>query len=189
MERRTFLRTTARGATVLPFLAGLPMAVTAAPQLKKLTILHTNDVHSRIDPFPMDGSRTEGLGGAARRAKLIEQIRLEESNVLLLDSGDIFQGTPYFNFFAGELEIKIMTEMGYYATTIGNHDFDAGLEGLLRQMPHASFPFIVSNYDFSDTPLHQKTLPYQVFDKAGIRVGVLGVGIELQGLVPEKLYG
>lgn len=187
MHRRKFLRQTSTSAALLG-LGAYPLKALASPRVTKLTILHTNDVHSRIDPFPMDGSRNEGLGGVARRSKLINEIRAEEANVLLLDSGDIFQGTPYFNFFGGELEIKLMSEMGYDAATIGNHDFDAGLDGLIKQLPHATFPFINSNYDFDQTSMRGKTRPYSVFEKGGIRIGVLGVGIELRGLVPEKLY-
>lgn len=166
-----------------------PLHAMSAPELLHLTILHTNDVHSRIDPFPMDGSRNQGLGGVARRSALIDQIRKDKEHVLLLDAGDIFQGTPYFNMFGGELEIKLMSEMQYDAATIGNHDFDAGMEGLLKQMPHATFPFVIANYDFSDTVLHGHTIPYKVFQKEEIRIGVFGLGIELQGLVPDALYG
>jgi 5'-nucleotidase len=188
MDRRRFLHQTATTASLVA-MGGLPLQSLASPKITKLTILHTNDVHSRIDPFPMDGSKNEGLGGVARRSKLIAEIRAQEPNLLLLDSGDIFQGTPYFNFFGGELEIKLMTKMGYDATTIGNHDFDGGLDGLVRQLPHASFPFINCNYDFSNTPMSGKTVPFKVFNKSGLRIGVLGVGIALQGLVPQKLYG
>ncbi len=187
MDRRKFLRQTATSASILS-LGAFPLQAIARPRITKLTILHTNDVHSRIDPFPMDGSRNQGLGGASRRAALINEIRSDEPNILLLDSGDIFQGTPYFNFFGGELELKLMTEMGYDATTIGNHDFDAGIDGLVKQLPHASFPFITCNYDFDQTNLRGKTLPYKVFEKSGLKIGVLGVGISLEGLVPEKLY-
>jgi 5'-nucleotidase len=161
----------------------------ASGEIKRLTILHTNDVHSRIEPFPMDGSRNQGLGGVARRSSLIKKIRAEEKNVLLLDAGDIFQGTPYFNLYGGELEIKLMSDMGYDAAAMGNHDFDNGVEGFYKQLPHANFPILVSNYDFSDTVLHQSTRPYKVFNKAGLKVGVFGLGIELKGLVGEKNYG
>lgn len=188
MDRRKFLRQTATSASLLG-LGAYPWKAMASPKITRLTILHTNDVHSRIDPFPMDGSRNQGLGGVARRSQLIREIRAEEPNVLLLDSGDIFQGTPYFNFFGGELEIKLMSEMGYDATTIGNHDFDAGIEGLVKQLPHASFPFLNCNYDFDQTQLRGLTRTHQVFEKDGVKIGVLGVGIELKGLVPEKLYG
>ena len=157
-------------------------------ELEKLTILHTNDVHSRIEPFPMDGGRYQGLGGAARRAALIRQIRAKEKQVLLLDSGDIFQGTPYFNFYGGELEFKLMSAMKYDAATIGNHDFDGGIEGLHRQLKYADFPFVSSNYDFSDTIMNGKTKEYQVFKKGWLTIGVFGLGIELKGLVPKSLY-
>ncbi|RYZ81717.1 MAG: bifunctional metallophosphatase/5'-nucleotidase [Moraxellaceae bacterium] len=161
----------------------------AAGDLVKLTILHTNDVHSRIEPFPMDGSRNQGMGGAARRASLIKRIREEEQNVLLLDAGDIFQGTPYFNLYGGEVEMKLMTAMGYDAATMGNHDFDNGLEGFVKQLPHAKFPIICSNYDFSNTLLKGATQPYKIFKKQGLKIGVFGLGIELKGLVEEKNYG
>lgn len=161
----------------------------AKSSIEKLTILHTNDVHSRIDPFPMDGSRNAGLAGVARRAALVKQIRAEEKNVLLLDSGDIFQGTPYFNLYGGELELKLMSQLGYDAATLGNHDFDNGIEGFVKQMPHASFPFLCANYDFNNTALHNKTMPYKIFKKGNLKVGVIGLGIELEGLVEKKNYG
>jgi 5'-nucleotidase len=155
----------------------------------KLTILHTNDVHSRIDPFPMDGGQYQGLGGVAARSLLINEIRSKEKNVLLLDAGDMFQGTPYFNIYKGEPEIKAMTAMGYDAGTIGNHDFDAGLENLATQVSrHAAFPMLIANYDFTGTPMENKNLPYKIFRKEGLKIGVFGLGIELKGLVAEALY-
>ena len=156
----------------------------------KLTILHTNDTHSRIDPFPMDGGRNQGLGGVAARAALIEKIRQEEEHVLLLDAGDIFQGTPYFNVYKGEPEIKAMTAMNYDACTIGNHDFDAGMENLATQLTnHANFPMLVCNYDFTSTPMDQKTKPYTTFKKGKLKIGVFGAGIEGRGLIPDNLFG
>jgi 5'-nucleotidase len=187
MNRRQFLKTSALGVAGLG-LAGLPAAGWAAAPIH-LTILHTNDMHSRIDPFPNDGRTHGGLGGMARRAALIRQIRSQQPNVLLLDSGDIFQGTPYFNFFGGELEYKLMSQMGYDAATFGNHDFDNGLEGLQRQLPHATFPFLSANYDFGSTLLKDRFQPYRVFDKQGVKIGVFGLGIELAGLVDRRLYG
>ncbi len=154
----------------------------------QLTVLHTNDVHSRIEPFPMDGGSNQGLGGVAARAEIIEKIRREEEHVLLLDAGDIFQGTPYFNFYKGEPEIKAMSSMGYEATTIGNHDFDGGLENLALQLTnHAKFPMIISNYDFTGTPMEYKHEPYKIFKKGKIKIGVFGLGIEMAGLVAENL--
>ncbi len=188
MKRRTFLQKSAFGS--LLFATGqFPLHAMDKPEIAKITILHTNDVHSRIEPFPMDGGKYQGLGGAAKRAALVKKIRKEEKNVLLLDAGDVFQGTPYFNFFGGELEFKLMTEMGYDACTIGNHDFDAGIDGLHKQFTtHANFPLINCNYDFSDTIMNGKVLPHKIIEKAGVKIGISGVGVELDGLVPENLY-
>lgn len=161
----------------------------ASNGIEKLTILHTNDVHSRIDPFPLDGGRNAGLGGVARRASLVKKIRKEEKHVLLLDAGDIFQGTPYFNLYGGELELKLMSKLGYDAATLGNHDFDNGVDGFSKQLPHANFPIICSNYDFRNTSLENKTVPYKVFNKGKLKIGVIGIGIELEGLVEKKNYG
>jgi 5'-nucleotidase len=186
MKRRDFLRTTAVGAAGVSML-GLPFSALAAQDIR-LTILHTNDQHSRIDPFPDDGRKYGGMGGMAKRATLIEQIRKEEPNVLLLDSGDIWQGTPYFNFFGGELEFKLMSEMKYDAATLGNHDFDNGLKGLEKMLPFAQFPFVSSNYDFSGTILKDQFKPYKIFEKQGLRIGVFGLGIELEGLVSKNNF-
>ena len=188
LNRRDFLRNTAAGAALLAL--GIKSdSVYAKEDLVKLVILHTNDVHSRIDPFPMDGSRNQGRGGVAARAALINKIRQENPNVLLLDAGDIFQGTPYFNFYGGELELKMMSMMAYDAGIMGNHDFDNGVEGFHKQLPHANFPILNANYDFSDTVLHDKTQPYKIFKKEGLKIGVFGLGIELTGLVNKVQYG
>ena len=156
----------------------------------KLTILHTNDVHSRLDPFPMDGTRNAGMGGIAARAAIISKIRAQEANVLLLDAGDIFQGTPYFNIFKGEPEMRAMQMMGYDAGVMGNHDFDSGMENFVKQLAdHGKFPILMCNYGFGQTPMENHFAPYKVFRKGDLKIGVTGVGIELAGLVPESLYG
>jgi 5'-nucleotidase len=185
MNRRDFLRFAAAAA---PLVLTHRTAVARAAETR-LTILHTNDMHSRLDPFPNDGLPTAGKGGMARRAALIQQIRTESEHVLLLDCGDIWQGTPYFNFYGGELEYKLMTRMGYDAATFGNHDFDNGLEGLVKQLPHAGFPFLSANYDFSQTPLAGRFAPHKVFKRGGVRIGVFGLGIRLAGLVPDAKFG
>lgn len=187
-NRRKFIKETGAAILASSLIAPGDLAAMADP-VKKLTILHTNDVHSRIDPFPMDGSRNQGLGGVAARAALIKKIREEDEHVLLLDAGDIFQGTPYFNIYKGELEIKAMAAMQYDASTMGNHDFDLGLENFATQLKHASFPILMSNYDFSGTPMEGKTLPYKIIKKGGLEIGLFGIGIELKGLVPDNLYG
>lgn len=189
LSRKKFIRQAAFTAGAL--IAG-PSVASATEYFTpyKLTILHTNDTHSRLDPFPMDGGRNQGLGGIAARAGLISKIREEEEQVLLLDAGDIFQGTPYFNLYKGEPEIKAMTGMGYDACTIGNHDFDAGMENLASQLRnHAKFPMLVANYDFTGTPMEYRTKPYQVFKKGKLKIGVLGVSIEGRGLIPDTLFG
>ena len=192
MQRRNFIKhigasTLLVGAGAFPFEL-LSRSKDIGHDIQRLTILHTNDVHSRIDPFPMDGGRNEGLAGVVRRGKLIDQIRAEGQPVLLLDAGDFFQGTPYFNMFGGEVEIKAMSNMKYDAATIGNHDFDAGTDGLEKQLKHANFPLLISNYDFSDTILNNKVLEHKIFEKDNIKIGVFGLGIELDGLVPKSLY-
>ncbi len=157
--------------------------------LIKLTVLHTNDMHSRIDSFPATDAKYPGKGGMTKISTLVDAIRKEEGEILLLDAGDIFQGTPYFNLFGGEPEFKLMSKMGYDAATMGNHDFDNGLEGFHKVLPHANFPFLCSNYNFDDTLLKGATIPHKVFVKKGIKIGVFGIGIELEGLVDPKNYG
>lgn len=188
MNRRSFIHHIAGSAAALG-LSSVPFDILARNEIVKLTILHTNDVHSHIDPFPANHPKYPGMGGVAQRAAIIDKIRAEEKNVLLLDSGDIFQGTPYFNMYGGELELKLMSKMQYDASTIGNHDFDNGLDGLVKQLPHAAFPFLCSNYDFSDTLMAGKTFPYKIFFRDGIKIGIFGLGIELEGLVNKKLSG
>jgi 5'-nucleotidase len=169
-------------------LANSPVKVLARSEPKHLTVLHTNDWHSRIEPFPSIDKNWGGQGGAAARAAVIKKVRDDEGEILLLDAGDIFQGTPYFNFYGGELEYKIMSAMGYDCVTLGNHDFDNGIDGLIKQMPKAKFDFVNANYDFSKTALQNKVKPYQIYRKKGLKIGVFGLGIELKGLVPDKLY-
>lgn len=189
MKRRKFLERTGVGVG-LGLLGGFPLDATAAgPELTRLTILHTNDVHSRIEPFPPGSGDNSGKGGYARRSSMVNHYRSKSEHMLLLDAGDILQGTPYFNLFGGELEFKLMSKMGYDASTIGNHEFDAGIDGLVKQWPHIQFPFVNSNYDFSDTALAGKIKESIIIEKGPLKIGIFGLGIELVGLVPEKFYG
>ena len=190
MNRRKFVKRLAGGTLLLgsggfPFRTFANTSPFAESKPRQLTILHTNDTHSRIDPFP-SGSKYAGLGGAARRAALVSEVRAREEHVLLLDAGDFFQGTPYFNFFKGEVELQVMSAMKYDAATLGNHDFDAGTARLAEvAKAHATFPFINCNYDFSDTPMDGLVSEYLVVQKGGLRIGITGAGIELDGLVPK----
>ena len=188
LNRRNFLRNLG--------LVGGSLALSQMPTLTKaninkevkITILHTNDVHSRVEPFPMDGSRLQGLGGVARRSTLINKIRSEENNVLLFDAGDIFQGTPYFNLFDGEVELTLMSKLKYDAGTFGNHEFDNGIPGILKHFDKANFPFLTANYDFTNTALAGKTKDYTIFERSGIKIGVFGLCVDIEGLVDKKNY-
>jgi 5'-nucleotidase len=205
-SRRNFFKQSAVVAGSLIASQSVFAGMVEPEEITKLTILHTNDVHSRLDPFPMDGGKNQGLGGVAARAELIKKIRREEEtnyfpdpsgifqsstegHVLLLDAGDIFQGTPYFNLYKGEPEMKAMAAMGYDAGTMGNHDFDAGLENFANQLQYANFPMLLSNYDFTNTPMEFKSQPYKIFKKGKLKIGVTGVGIEMKGLIPDTLIG
>ena len=188
MKRRDFIQQVS-ATTAFVTVGGFGLqSFSIVPKTSKITILHTNDVHSHIDAFGPEDGRNANKGGVARRASLIESIRLENPNTLLLDAGDIFQGTPYFNYYGGELEFKLMSKLKYDAATIGNHDFDNGIDGLYTQLPHAKFQFISSNYDFSNTIMDTHVKPYKIFKKGGVKIGVFGLGIELNGLVDPAMY-
>ena len=187
MKRRDFItKTTA--ATALLTLTDLALLASEKNQQKHITILHTNDVHSHIDPFKANHSRYPNFGGAVKRATYINSVRNENPNLLILDAGDMFQGTPYFNYFGGELEFKLMSMMQYSAATIGNHEFDNGIDGLLKQIPNAQFELLSANYDFSKTVLDTFIKPYKVFKMDGLKIGVFGLGVKLEGLVDKKMF-
>lgn len=187
MNRRKFIQQTGASAVFLG-VGSLGLQSFTKSNATHITILHTNDVHSHIEPFPANDARNPNMGGAARRATLIESIRQENPNTLLFDAGDMFQGTPYFNYYGGELEFKLMSIMKYDAATIGNHDFDAGIDGLHKQLPHAKFDLLSANYDFSNTVMDTLVRPYKIYKKDGIKIGVFGLGIELEGLVDHKMF-
>ncbi|AQG80793.1 bifunctional metallophosphatase/5'-nucleotidase [Spirosoma montaniterrae] len=183
-NRRQFLKLLGTAAVV----GSITPDVLAARKATSITILHTNDVHSRLDPFPMDGGRNAGRGGVARRATLLRQIRQQQANVLLFDAGDVFQGTPYFNLYKGEPEILAMNQLGYDAGTLGNHDFDGGIDNMVTQFGKATFPVLIANYDFKNTVMDGHTMPYKIFRRDGVRIGVFGLGIRPDGLIPKDAY-
>ena len=157
---------------------------------KLITILHTNDTHSQIDPFPADDRLYAGKGGVARRATLVKRVRQDNPNTLLIDAGDSFQGTPYFNFYKGEVEYRAMSGIGYDATTLGNHEFDNGVAGLAAAMKFASFDFVSTNYDVRGTALEKRVKRYVVRELAGVRIGLFGLGISPVGLItPANFQG
>ncbi|AUC84270.1 metallophosphatase [Polaribacter sp. ALD11] len=187
MKRRNFIKQLGAAST-LTMVGGVALASFTDKNQRHITILHTNDTHSHIEPFKANHPRNPNKGGVARRATLIEQIRKENKNTLLLDAGDIFQGTPYFNYFGGELEFKLMSMLKYDVATIGNHDFDNSIDGLYKQLPNAKFDFVSANYDFKNTVLDTHVKPYKIIIKDGIKIGIFGLGIELEGLVDKKMY-
>nr|WP_321486667.1 metallophosphatase [uncultured Draconibacterium sp.] len=188
MDRRRFIRNVAAGTAGIT-LGAVPYELFAHEDFTTISILHTNDIHSHIEPFTDTDDRYANRGGLARIAKLATLERKKNLNTLLLDAGDMFQGTPYFNYFKGELMLKVMSEAGYDASTIGNHEFDNGLQGIKDPLPNAEFPIISSNYDFSDTILSGSFPEYKIFKRDGVRIGIYGVGIELENLVGKKNYG
>ncbi|WP_373736373.1 bifunctional metallophosphatase/5'-nucleotidase [Bacteroides heparinolyticus] len=151
---------------------------------KQLFILHTSDTHSRIEPISREAAdEYAGMGGAVRRAGIVKQFRSKHPDMLLLDCGDVSQGTPYYNLFQGELEIKMMNLMGYDAMAIGNHEFDFGLENMARLFRLARFPIVCSNYEVAGTVLEGLVKPYIILEREGLKIGVFGLAPKLEGLV------
>lgn len=187
-NRRTFLKQSILGGGALS-LGLIPNELFASGELVRLTVMHTNDMHCHLDPFPADHAEYPGKGGLVRIASRVNQCRKENPNLLLLDAGDMFQGTPYFNYFKGNLIVKVMSKMGYDAGTIGNHEFDNGMGDILSAIKDANFPLISSNYDFTDTILCGLVKTELILEKGGIKVGIYGLGIELNGLVGTLNYG
>lgn len=160
-------------------------------QERSLFIVHTSDTHSCVEPVSPNFSDTAqaNKGGFMRRVVLLEEMRREHPNdMLLLDCGDFSQGSVYYNLYKGEVEVKLMNQMRYDACTIGNHEFDFGLENLARLMQMAEFPFVCCNYDFKGTPCEGLVKPYVVIERAGVRIGVFGVCPQPKGLVTETNY-
>lgn len=189
MKRRQFIKQSVLASGVISLSTGfIPLMTSESKYSKRITILHTNDVHSHIEPFSQNHGKYPNRGGVSRRFALIEKIRKENPNTLLLDAGDSFQGTPYFNFYGGELEFKLMSKMGYQASTIGNHEFDSGIDNITAQLQHAKFDMLNANYDLSNTSLNNMVKPHQIYEIDGISIGVFGLGIEIEGLVPKNLY-
>jgi len=203
IDRRKFLQSSIVGGAGLAFpnaafrlLSSSARAAISEPLLDVaagetlITILHTNDTHSQIDPIPDNDPRYAGKGGVARRATLVKEVRKQNPNTLMVDAGDVFQGTPYFNFYKGEVEYKSMSMIGYDVVTLGNHDFDNGVDALVAAMKFANFEFVSTNYDVRGTPLESRVKPYAVRTFGDVRVGLFGLGISPDNLItPENFKG
>lgn len=166
----------------------LLLAGLSAQDSIKLVILHTNDTHSQLEPTDPTALRNADMGGYARRMGVINQIRQQEKLVLLLDAGDFSQGTPYFNFFKGRLEVEGYNMMKYDAVTLGNHEFDNGMDTLAAILNLADFPVIVSNYDVSKSSISALVKPFLVLKKGNLRIGIMGLGVNPEGLIMENNY-
>ena len=186
INRRKFLTTSAAFGAALVY---LPREFTFSANADEtvITILHTNDTHSQIDPLPPN-DRNAGKGGVARRATLVKRIRKENPNTLLIDAGDVLQGTPYFNFYKGEVEYKAMSAIGYDAGTLGNHEFDNGVEALAAVLKFANFDIVSANYDVKGTALEGRVKRYVVKTVGGIRVGLFGLGVSPVALITAQNF-
>lgn len=161
------------------------VTLTAAAKGRQLLILHTNDTHSCVLPLNpiLADTMLAGRGGFLRRAAMIDQMRKEDKDLLLLDSGDFSQGSPYYTMFKGDVETELMNIMGYDAATIGNHEFDFGLENMARIFRKAKFPIVCANYDFTGTVVEGLVKPYVIIKRKGVRIGIFGLSPKLDGLV------
>jgi 5'-nucleotidase len=184
ISRKEFLKQSA----LLAASSALPLWM-GGIQKPGLTILYTNDTHARLDPFPDNAVEFAGLGGIAQRASLVKKIRAEVDHVLLLDAGDVFQGTPWFDVYGGKVDLKLMTEMQYDAMAVGNHEFDRGPDGFAEAAQKAGFPILASNYEVRGTPLNPFVSRLLTKEFRGFKVGIFGLGIQLDGVVPRNLYG
>lgn len=166
----------------------LLLNITIGLQAQELVIIHTNDTHSRIEPLPDTDKYNPDLGGVVRRAAYIEKVRGENENVLLFDAGDFVQGTPYFNMFKGDVEVEAMNILNYDAVTLGNHEFDYGMDVLTNIVKKAKFPIVCTNYDFSQTEIANYIKPYHIIYKNGVKIGILGANVNPVGLIASTHY-
>lgn len=189
ISRRDFLRRTSflAAGSVIPF--GIASATTGLSRIDDITILYTNDTHARLDPFPKNSKEFAGLGGIARRASLIKKVRSMQKNVLLLDAGDVFHGTSWFDVYGGGVDLKLMTEMNYDAMAIGNHEFDRGPDGFAEVANQAGFPFLAANYIVRNTPMAPFVQRQIVKEFSGFKIGIFGLGIGFDGVIDRSLTG
>ena len=152
-----------------------------------LTILHTNDTHSQVEPLE-EGKRDAKFAGYARRMGLIDKMRKDDPQLLLFDAGDFSQGTPYFNFYHGRIEVDAMNRMGYDAITLGNHEFDYGVDTLAVVLKDAQFDVVCANYDVTNSPLENIVKPYTIIKRSNMRIGVFGIGVNPQSLIAERNF-
>ena len=171
----------------IAYAVALLTMMACSPQSNTITILHTNDTHSQVEPIPA-GKRDGNHAGYARRMGIITQERELDPNLILVDAGDFSQGTPYFNLFHGRVEVEAMNQMGYDAITLGNHEFDNGIDTLAAVLQNAHFAVVNANYDVKGTALEGIVKPYVILRRAGMKIGILGLGVDPKGLVSIKNF-
>ena len=174
---------------IIILMLSITIAVAAQKQ-KQLTILHTNDTHSCIYPLNKNLADTAlaGRGGYLRRLTMIKEERIKNPDLLLLDSGDFSQGSPYYTYYKGDVEVELMNKMKYDASTIGNHEFDFGLENMARIFKKAKFPILCSNYDFTGTPVEGLTKRWTIIRRNGMKIGLFALDPEMEGLVDQNKF-
>lgn len=175
---------------VILFVLALLLPTLSVSAQKHLTILHTNDTHSCVMPLSVHLADTlqAGRGGFLRRIAMLKEERRKDPGLLLFDSGDFCQGSPYYTLFKGDVESGLMNMMHYDAGTIGNHEFDFGLENMARVFKRLNFPIVCANYRFHEYGLDKIVKPYVIIKRNGLKIGVFGLSPRLDGLVDHKNY-
>lgn len=168
------------------FISILFIALFISPVIlgQDLVILHTNDTHSNIEPIRV--GKGKGLAGVSRRLEYFSQVKKEHKNVLIVDAGDYNQGTPYFTVFKGKMEVELMNALGYDVATLGNHEFDNGVDELAKRLSKAKYPTVCANFDFSGTSLEKYVKPYVIINKGGKKIGIFGILTNLSNLVAKS---
>lgn len=169
----------------LVLMLSLSLSITYSADKQNIVILHTNDTHSQIEPSDSNMIKFGDMGGYARRMGLIQKIRKENDLVLLLDAGDFSQGTPYYNFFKGKIETQGIKKMKYDAITLGNHEFDNGVDSLAARLSETNLPVVSSNYLVKNTLLENLVKPYMIIQQKGIKIGIMALNVNPEGLMMD----
>lgn len=147
---------------------------------EKLVILHTNDTHSTIEP------NKDGTGGFLQLKAVVDSVRGAEKNVILVNAGDIVQGTLYFKYFRGDVEYPLINMTGYDINILGNHEFDNGMADLAEKYKTLKGSRLSANYDFTGTEMEGVLDPYVVKKVGGKKIGFFGLNIDPASIISEK---
>ena len=177
-------QTVLKNLGILLKIAVIALFLVACQKPQEVVILHTNDTHSQLEPYKEKNGSIRG--GVLRRMEFVEHERKGDAPVFLFDAGDFSQGTPYYNLFEGYPEIDFMNRMGYDAATLGNHEFDEGTQHLADRLKTAKFPIVCCNYTIDNPDLAAQVKPYTIIERNGLKMGVFGVVIQLDGLLATE---